>query len=859
MFSRKGLLDKIKTILNARTAFKNVSNDQIEREIVVHNASNVCNVLYTADRLKTTKPNIIGMSKLISGNYIRRQIIPSISTITDTADVIYRKFRVSDPVNLTDSIRLNMKAEQIIQQDPITTPDIVRMIYRVQYKFDGFVADISFVVQKNIKNDRGYKTALYDVGAKLKTAVGKKRMQQLKTGKSIDCLLDDFSPADETVRSEIEFEFIPGEKVDYDTLILLLQAADKSIVTPVAKFEEYLKPIAEYFHVSDRALYNKPIDLTRQDLPMMKLVNADPKGFAISYKKDGIRVIIMINEFGNVMIGHKPNGDVIRLPESIMETDQPITLIDAEFIEATQQYYAFDIVIFRGRFMGETMFPKRLENLADVISNDLSGIMPIEITEFIFPSAKNTLSMIATDLLTAQRDLIKKKTAPFTIDGLIYTPIRGTYTDTILRWKPENTIDFVVDFEKRFRKKFMYRLYSHAGSLSSRIPDGVSKIEIFNEYPTERFTIFKPVDRKVNRLLSATKLDNRAIYELAWRKNAWVVLRKRDDKLAPNFVKTARSIFGENILNPVLESEITNLPSVKVDGEMNGIYFGNVGNVNRHKLLKSASGFHNAIKTLIYNANILPGTRLLDIGSGRANDLPRWISKRFTKIVGVEYNADNIAQAMERISSSAPNLPVSFYNSGFFEWFKSKKADWKKYTRPNTKFDYVTVFFSSHYFLKDADAYHLFFRNLSKVTKPHGTVIVIDIDGKTIFDSLLKAGINKKSGKYRFGLEPTPTLDPSAYMFEMDPKQFKKKPTRGDFRPGIEVSAYVSTIGTINDEYLLDIDSFVDIGKEEHYNLISRTPFEDYKRRIKRTITIKSAELRTISYNNTVIVFEYNP
>lgn len=732
-------------------------------------------------------------------------------------------------IDLTAHTRITYKTE--IEKSNIKKPtpsqfNFIKGLIRFTFDYESFQIDLSFVKSENISNKGMTAKKILEVKKLIMETLMKDKSRELETfGKKI--------PLKFNIELEIELK---KNKVDKN---------EKEL------FENFVKTFSSWSKINKQELqnemmiearslgaqryadiYNKVIDLNEITFAKLNDLKSDSKsGYAVSYKKDGLRTTFYIDILGNLKISLEDTVDTIFIPKYSVGT----TIIDAEYIknDKMDSFILFDVSMF-DRQLIEDNLPERLEILrrfTPILSEMISSEKKyentiVDVSDFQFPSKTRPLDKIAEEMLA------KENTLPYEIDGLIYTKIDGLYSETVLRWKPINTIDFVVVYTGGKRGEYYYNIYLY-GSNDSRENDGNKTIRHEN-YPNLILVLFGN-NVAQNRLKSKIKLKNYKIYELTYdpKRKSWKAVRERKNRDKPNYYGTGKKIF-KILQNPITKKNITDFSTS---------YF--ISGLVDTPLMQKYKNFMNSTKYKIYERRMQGVKIITDIGTGRANDMKRWIMTGIKKVNAIEKNADAIKQGKERLTSLySENIPtVKWFNSGFMEFLNNPKM--RKLIKPNSQ-DAVIAFFSAHYFLETKNDYIKYISFISEILKPEKQFITIEINGKKIFDAI------KKSKDNTFGKKRDDS--DTKYLYSM-----KKTDIKGKFKLGLKTSVFISSIGTENTEFLVDLDYLISVAEKNGLKLIDRIPFNIfYKEHIKgrRKFEIFNKDLVDVAESNDALIFQ---
>jgi len=710
-----------------------------------------------------------------------------------------------------------------------------RIIYRLTFWFSDFKLDCSIVKSVSLQlSDKENKGILDSHIIKFADMIDKNAMIQIKKDPT---LFPTIIPNAKDCEYEVEVELI-NKKFDVENLFRIIKIYDYFIFRQLETF----KTEVEFDNAIDySSVYNKVKDLTKETMNVLYYNVENPKGYAVSYKKDGIRTSIYLNDCSNIVFSKEQDMEIIMAEEN---DELRYSLFDAEFIPELDKFYFFDCPIFAGKLISSGLL-ERLE-LVKKFKPFADKYFSTELSVFNVPSPSLRLDKLNKMMLDEEKKL------PFVIDGLIFTSVEGKYKDVVYRWKPQErtTIDFIVEFNGKINGYYNYVLYSYISdkdiaillkSNKSKIGD-IKKVKQFQYSLIQFGSIITDYQYS-----SAVELVNYGIYEFRRdvQKKKWTMMRYRETKDLPNYYNVAKAIYDNNILNPITKEEITEFKNYFVPTE-------NIEQPEGEKI-RLFKNFHSFVKKKIFGKYIYGG-KLFDVGTGRANDMHKWRESNITEIVGVEKNEENIKEAKNRLDQPY-NLPFKYnlINLGIFEFFETDTTKYKEY------FDYATIFFTSHYFLKTKEDYEKYAKSINSILKPGGKVIYIDINGKRAFDIL------KKNNGY-IGVKAT-EYDNSAYEIKLaeppsvrDQKRIDTtQPTK--FGLGIMIDVYVSTIRTWNRENLVDLDLLEKTFEDNGFILTERKPFEEiynsggYKSTFRDKNKLFDKTLMEISFLNEYFVY----
>ena len=281
-----------------------------------------------------------------------------------------------------------------------------------------------------------------------------------------------------------------------------------------------------------KGISNSVFTLEKKDLKRLKYAN-----YSVTEKADGERFFIYIDEkivyvFNptNVLLNKKKIGN-------LTNSSLSGTLIDGEIVNNT--FLGFDLLFYNNIDYRNYNLLKRLEMLNIVIKNKLlkSINLTFKIKKFYMDDIFNKSKYIWDN---------REKMFSYNLDGLIFTPLIGSYKSNlpIYKWKEKHSIDVRI-----YKNKGVYEFHS------ANMP--VLKDKIINEYaPNIYFNRIRSNDPKynkfmINRVLGSRNIKNLPkieflvdIIELEYHNGEWVFLRKRNDKDKANSYLSIMSVLN---------------------------------------------------------------------------------------------------------------------------------------------------------------------------------------------------------------------------------------------------------------------------------------------------------------------------
>ena len=339
---------------------------------------------------------------------------------------------------------------------------------------------------------------------------------------------------------EYEIEFI-GDKSD-----LSREDIEKAVDTlnSYKNYQSILYQIAKITHANrpenylDRyglkQLCNQPKNLTRNVFDSH--VKNNVANFYVSDKADGERcLVVFMQKKVQIILSNK----VVNMTNVFGEAPtKEMTVLDAE-IANMKRLYIFDVLVDNGNSVTDQSFKVRQGMIDKYVSLNVGG----HGGSFI----KKKLIRLDTMNWKTQIYEMYKRNRDYKIDGLIFTPIDGSYFSmTVYKWKDpsELTIDFMIvkppsDISMKYPQKVGHTLYM----LFSGISEKDNKIALIDNYSQIMSGIrysknYFPIQFQPQFLFySQDNALHHKVGEFIWKKDVpssdkgeWILYRVRPDK-----------------------------------------------------------------------------------------------------------------------------------------------------------------------------------------------------------------------------------------------------------------------------------------------------------------------------------------
>jgi len=204
------------------------------------------------------------------------------------------------------------------------------------------------------------------------------------------------------------------------------------------------------------------------------------------------------------------------------------------------------------------------------------------------------------------------------------------------------------------------------------------------------------------------------------------------------------------------------LESIKEDSEEKLI------NSNLSKLFndyKEFSGWNIKFEMISRSVKLLKGVPvLLDLASGRGNDMNRWITLKIPQVVGIEIDSSQIQEAISRYRKKKFLISINYVKGSVTDYHTVRSAIRHK------KVKLITNFYSMNYYLANEKTFEEFLKAVSDSLEDNGLFIGTATDGdvlESLFSSfgpeisnkiyyakqLISEGVKGFGKKYQFKLD----------------------------------------------------------------------------------------------------------
>jgi hypothetical protein len=319
--------------------------------------------------------------------------------------------------------------------------------------------------------------------------------------------------------------------------------------------------------------YNSVVTLEKEYLPT--LTNAQ---YTLTDKADGTRQFIYINK--SLANAFNPISKIYTPTTIKVKTTLTGTVIDCEFIEKTSDgkpynvYMAFDLLFYNGVDYRNKSLPIRLNALKKTITQ-LSNVAAGNSTTGKMFQMKE---FYTKDIYTQAKALWTARSRKFkyNLDGLIFTPILGSYIShlPIYKWKDRVSIDVRLYYNHKFN---FTEFHAHAVPIiKNGTPINQHKARNGSTYYRSLIRTNDPEYQRLNLVkngilgvpgkFNSQHLDMEQIVEIEYdpKLRTWIYLRDRNDKDVPNAYRTIISALKAIAANLTIDlvGKLKHTPSI---------------------------------------------------------------------------------------------------------------------------------------------------------------------------------------------------------------------------------------------------------------------------------------------------------
>lgn len=548
-------------------------------------------------------------------------------------------------------------------------------------------------------------------------------------------------------RTEVEIEMLPGFEgciqgvVEYIQKVTMLLSLPLKVLTKVNMSKISARAVYSTERVSGMILNNiitKPVSFMRKDL-----VTLYSSGYAVSYKADGIRCLV-VNTKESIILITAFTFTVLPLSDhSYPDTvDSHPDIYDAELTGKT--VYVFDAIL-------DSDYPERTLKVLEFVSrvSCISQSYTFMTKDTVFPPIKG--GVYTATQMTSLKKIPKD-------DGLIFTPTVGGYYSEIpvFKWKPadKNTIDLKVIYYRHRPQQRDITIGLSGPRVLPLDPVTAKRAQDFSKGHSRILITQLPLEDSISNL--GVRVNDILECFFCEDLRAFIPMKKRGDKVIPNkwevildaieLVTDNVSVqeFAGSVISPPAREYATNCPEVSRKRETvkySAVAYDLVNNYsdsgrNHESVMNSRIRmFHNYVKKALFDAYTVSRSnlRIADLCCGQGSAV------KFSLANG---NVSHLllVDSSEKMLTEAMTRATQFNASGSAE-ITCSLSDLRTanvINANNGKYDIVECHFALQYFYETAEYLENIIRNVSGMLVPGGVFMGIMPDGDLLNTQLLK-------------------------------------------------------------------------------------------------------------------------
>lgn len=533
---------------------------------------------------------------------------------------------------------------------------------------------------------------------------------------------------------EIEIEYIGTQKELTTATIIesvnnILNLAnpnhiDEAILqSEISKVAQIIAPHAGKYGL--KRLLPQVVSITRADYRDIY----PPKGMYLTDKADGKRALAVIRDGKFYFLADK----LYNVEGESSAANVAPTILDGEYIESTQKFYAFDAIIVDGLVVANDRFEKRL----DYIQKAVDIFQKFGIQVFAKP-----FTHLTGENLEAEIKSVYERERPYDVDGLIFVSPKDSYMSTKnYKWKPSehNTIDFLMrKIPNEKNKYFLFvginiNLFETLGLQWCPGYSDLFKVTNSNYFPIQ----FSPSDNPNVYITEQDdpNLDGKVV-EMRYDGEKWIMSKIRNDR---DVDVASGKYFGNDfyVANLIWLNYMDPFPIDQLwDGPTDN-YF----TQTRSDIYNAQTGLINFAKeerimTLQY------ADWVIDIGTGKGQDLFRYLKANVRHLIAVDKDKSALLELVRRRFKDAVANHRKKSNTVIYVLAADANDPFKDNIRRISNFgvqlvDAIVCNLAVHYFMGDITKMRNFISLARNMLKPGGYMIMTIIIGEEVH-ALLK-------------------------------------------------------------------------------------------------------------------------
>lgn len=552
-----------------------------------------------------------------------------------------------------------------------------------------------------------------------------------------------------------------------------------------------------------------------------------PAGYYATPKADGNRCIAMIHDKKCILL------------HSVYEAfpapayNGQISIADCEYFEKEKLLLVFDMIVFEGQSVADSILTiriKPIKRFCETFSKH-SGITAVD---------KPYVSLGSQSLLKEALQEVYKSPKPYNIDGIIFTQVDAPYS-TAVSYKWKRVEDHTIDFHSwkcpdkllgrpPYNRKDGYILYLIFVTIrvESRNKLNLTPIpEFYTLYPElvnnhdrrvpiqfttpicplaylyyHKDSIGVDINGKIIELAAGDLTDDKTI--------DWKFVKVRDDKTA------IRNMTYGNAYDTALYTLLSYMDPLTFEMLYEGPLQDNYFKVEKSTIYKAATAFNSFVKSQHIDS-ITNTENLVDISSGKGQDLFRYIKIKINKLVMCDVDKNAIVQLLQRWlgSARAATVPLS---TTLIAMLLDVNDDAQQNANLlidafNCKFHNLICNFAIHYFAETVATLRNFALMCNLITEPGAILQFTCLNGKRVANELKTADQFdlKENGMVKYSIRK---LYPDADLAIA----------------GQKISAiHPFSAGQYIEEFLVNFDTLTEVFKDYQMELIEIMHFESFR------------------------------
>lgn len=468
------------------------------------------------------------------------------------------------------------------------------------------------------------------------------------------------------------------------------------------------------------SIITKPVSFMRSHLQQLY-----SNLYAVSYKADGVRCILVVMPFCDTKVCIMLTADTFQVLSR-----QPgycdVDIYDAEL--CGNDVYIFDVI-------QDSTYDTRVQCIQNFVNTWTVSVTGIRI--IAKPVALPTHDSRPVVGLYNGNQLLSLPV--LANDGVIFTPITGGYYTEVLKWKPtdQNTIDLKVTF---YRHRPAQREI-HIG-LSGPRPVEPAEIAFNNKHRSIVITQL-PIEELILNMHIA--VGN--IVECAYNEDntVFIPIKKRTDKVIPNgwgVIFDAMTLIKDNVAFDELTRETLTSPKTAAVAtiEYNPNVYDTISNYNdagrnyETVMNNRIRMFHNYVKKALFDAYTAHRKDLsvADICCGQGSALKWVITSNVKKLLLVDSSEKMLETALQRSAQFNIDNKTEIIN---------EQLDMRVASITGTcKYDIVQCHFAIQYFFENTSSLDNIISSVSSLMHADSYFIGIMPDGDILNSKLLSGG-----------------------------------------------------------------------------------------------------------------------